>query len=315
MTIESAALKEKMERSSRIAIVIPPDASEETCLAAVALAEKAEGRAFVAGGDATTKRRWQALFGYHEEPKKEFTIVINTAEHPVESLKYETRDNQLKIFLSLPDVGKAGLPDLGKAGLPVSPVNPHSRILPEHVRFEEAYPRSSLVIAIGFSSHNEEEEALRDFPLEEGGEIISLTTSSEKMALSPLKLFARMILRARAEPASLATESGRSASILWSFISREDFAKTDTTSPYIPPLLSLWKRFMPQSRFTVFLWQEKETEQISGLLHSSDERALEHIAHALGARLASDYFVIPPIFSNFTEAEFKIRRLLKEVAA
>lgn len=290
MTIESAALKEKMERSSRIAIVIPPDASEETCLAALALAEKAGGKAFVAGGNAAAKQRWQALFGYHEEPKKEFTIVINTEEHPVESLKYETRGNQLKIFLSLP----------------ASSASPQSRILPEHVRFEEAYPRSSLVIAIGFSSHGQEEEVARDFPLEEGGEILSLGAAPEKMALSPLKLFARMILRARTEPG---------ASVLWSFISREDFTKTDTTSPYIPPLLSLWQKFMPQSRFTVFLWQEKETEQISGLIHSSDELALEHIAHALGARLASDYFVIPPIFSNFTEAEFKIRRLLKEVAA
>lgn len=298
MTIDSAALKEKMERASRIAIVIPPDASEEICLAALALAEKAGGKAFVAGGDAAAKQRWQALFGYHEEPKKEFTIVINTAEHPVESLKYETRDNQLKIFLSMPDVGKAGLP--------AYPADQQSRILPEHVRFEEAYPRSSLVLAIGFSSREQEEEALRDFPLEEGGETLSLSTASEKMALSPLKLFARMILRARAE---------LGASVLWSFISREDFAKTDTTSPYIPPLLSLWQKLMPQSRFTVFLWQEKEIEQISGLIHSSDELALRHIAHALGARLASDYFVIPPIFNNFTEAEFKIRRLLKEVAA
>lgn len=290
MVTDSADLKEKMGRASRIAIVIPPDASEETCLAALALAEKAGGRAFVAGGNAATKQRWQALFGYHEEPKKEFTIVINTTEHPVESLKYETRDNQLKIFLSLP----------------ASPASPQSRILPEHVRFEEAYPRSSLVIAIGFSSHGQEEEVARDFPLEEGGEILSLGAAPEKMALSPLKLFARMILRARTEPG---------ASVLWSFISREDFIKTDTTSPYIPPLLSLWQKLMPQSRFTVFLWQEKETEQISGLIHSSDEPALKHIAAALGARLASDYFVIPPMFSNFTEAEFKIRRLLKEVAA
>lgn len=312
MTLDSASLKEKMERASRIAIVIPHNTSEEMCLAALALAEKAGGRAFVAGGDTTAKQRWQALFGYHEEPKKEFTIIINTEEHPVESLKYETRDNQLKIFLSLPaypagmpDVGKAGLPAL-PAGLPASSAGPRSRILPEHVRFEESYPRSSLLIAMGFSSRDEEEEALRDFPLEEGGETLSLGAVPEKMALSPIKLFARMILRARAE---------LGASVLWSFISREDFAKTDTTSPYIPPLLSLWQKLMPQSRFTVFLWQEKETEQISGLIHSSDELALGHIAHALGARLASDYFVIPPIFNNFTEAEFKIRRLLKEVAA
>lgn len=299
MTLDSASLKEKMERSSRIAIIIPPDASEETCLAAAALAEKAGERAFVAGGNAATKQRWQALFGYHEEPKKEFTIIINTAEHPIESLKYETRDNHLKIFLSLPDLGKAN-PPVGPA------VAGQSRILPEHVRFEEAYTRSSLVIAIGFSSRDEEEKALRDFPLEEGGETLSLGAAPEKIALSPLKLFARMILRARTEPG---------ASVLWSFISREDFAKTDTTSPYIPPLLSLWQKLMPQSRFTVFLWQEKEVEQISGLIHSRDETALERIAHALGARLASDYFVIPPMFNNFTEAEFKIRRLLKEVAA
>ncbi len=308
MAIDSAALKEKMERSSRIAIVIPPDASEETYLAAVALAEKANGKAFVAGGNTATKQRWQALFGYHEEPKKEFTIVINTAEHPIESLKYETRDNQLKIFLSMPAY-PADLPaQTGQAGLP-SPgferASPQSRILPEHVRFEEAYPRSSLVIAIGFSSHGEEEETLRDFPLEEGGETLSLATAPEKMALSPLKLFARIILRARAE---------RGAATLWSFIGREDFVKTDTTSPSIPPLLSLWRKLMPQSRFTVFLWQEKETEQISGLIHSYDELALERVAAALGTRPASDYFVIPPMFNNFTEAEFKIRRLLKEVA-
>lgn len=303
MTIDSAALKEKMERSARIAIVIPPNAPEETYLAAAALAEKAGEKAFVAGANPAFKQRWQALFGYHEEPKKEFTIVINTAEHPVESLKYETRDNQLKIFLSLP----AFAPQSGASAdrpdyLSQERADTQSRILPEHVRFEEAYPRSSLVIAIGFSSHDEEEEALRDFPLEEGGETVSLAQASEKMALSPLKLFARMILRARAEPTTL-----------WSFISREDFAKTDTTSPYIPPLLSLWQKLMPQSRFTVFLWQEKETEQISGLIHSYDEPALERIALALNTRLASDYFVIPPMFNNFTEAEFKIRRLLKEV--
>lgn len=283
MTFDSAALKEKMERSSRIAIVIPSDAPEETYLAATALAEKADGKAFVAGGNVATKQRWQALFGYHEELKKEFTIVINTADHPVESLKYETRDNNLKIFLTPSSTG---------------------RILPEHVRFEEVYPRSSLVIVMGFSSRDEEEAALRNFPLEEGGETISLAPAAEKMTLSPLKLFARMILRARSES---------NVSALWSFISREDFAKTDTTSPYIAPLLPLWQKLMPQHRFMVFLWQEKETEQISGLIQSSDGPALKQVATALGARLASDYFVIPPMFNNFTEAEFKIRKLLKEV--
>lgn len=312
MTVESTALKEKMERSSRIAIVIPPDASEETYLAALALAGKAEGRAFVAGAPPALTHRWQALFGHYEEPKKEFTIIINTAEHPVESLKYETRDNQLKIFLSPP------------AGL----TRAQSRMLPEYMRFEEAYPRSSLVIALGFSSREQEEEIVRDFPLEEEGERISLGAPSETMGFSPLKLFARMILRARQEPADLDDSlhftgetprphgeagSGHDTSILWSFISREDFTKTDTTSPYIPPLLSLWQKIMPRNHFTVFLWQEKETEQIGGLIHSHDTPALERIARALDTRLASDYFIVPPVFSTFTEAEFKIRRLVKEV--
>jgi len=289
MPIESEDLKEKMERASRIAIVIPANASEETHLAALALAEKAGGRAFVAGGNLASRERWHALFEHYEEPKKEFTIILNTAAHPIESLKYETRDGELKVFLT-PSAGATG---------------PHDRILPEHVRFEEAYPRSSLLIAMGFSSRGEEEEALRHFPLESGGESLSIGEPHEQMTLAPLKLFARMILRARAEPI---------VSTTWSFISREDFAKTDTTSPYIPPLLSLWRHLLPQSRFTVFLWQEKETEQISGLIHSSDEPALTRVATALGARIASDYFVIPPMFNNFTEAEFKIRRLLKEVA-
>ena len=163
MTIDAAALKEKMERSSRIAIVIPPDAPEETYLAALALAEKAREKTFIAGGNQKSYHHWQALFGHYEEPRKEFTIVIDTAEHPIESLKYETRNNQLKIFLS-----------------------PQARLAPEYFKFEEAYPRSSLVIAVGFSSRDEEEEALRDFPLEEGGEAISLSSPHEKMALSPV---------------------------------------------------------------------------------------------------------------------------------
>lgn len=288
MTFDTAALKEKIDRAERVALVIPRDANEETALAALALAEKIGEKAFLVGGPESLKYRWQHFFASPEEPRKEFTITINTADHPIDSLKYETQNNQLKIFL-----------------------NPRAPLAPDHFRFEEAYPRSSLVLTLGFRSRDEEERILRDFPLEEDGETISLTAAPEKMGLAPLKLLARIILRSRPEPRSAGPE--QNGSVFWSFISREDFAKTDTISPYIPSLLPLWQALMPLARFTIFLWQEKETEQISGLVSSPDEQALIRFARAFGTQPASDYFIIPPTFTNFTEAEFKIRRLLKEI--
>jgi hypothetical protein len=287
MTIDAVSLKEKIDRADRVALVIPRHANEETYLAALALAEKIGEKVFLVGGEETLKYRWHSLFPRPEEPKKEFTITINTTDHPIDSLKYETQNNQLKIFL-----------------------HPQTPLAPEHFQFEEAYPRSSLVLTLGFHSQEQEERILHDFPLEQDGEIISLTVSQEKMGLAPLKLLARIMLRARPEPSPTAV-----GPVMWSFISREDFAKTDTTSPYIPPLLPLWQDLMPPTRFTIFLWQEKETEQIGGLVSSPDEHALMRFAHALGTQPASDYFIIPPLFTNFTEAEFKIRRLLKEAAA
>ena len=274
-------LKEKIEKAESIAIVIPEYASRETALAALSLKKAADKKGFIVGG-ARALKEWEDLFGEELFNLKDFAITIDTKKYPIEELKYETDEDALTIRLTT------------------------SALLTEkNILFSTLLPRSDLVLTLGFTDEEEKSAALLNLPKNIAErECIAITdTLAAKMSRPLLNLLARVILRSREE---------KDINTIWSFITREDFIKTESAPQNMPAIVEMLAYLANLPLFTAILWQTGGTNEVGGLVFARDQNRLSRLAEALGKDLSSNYFILPN-FPNFTEAEITLRKLLKSV--
>jgi hypothetical protein len=101
---------------------------------------------------------------------------------------------------------------------------------------------------------------------------------------------------------------------IWTFLSEKDFIKTGGLSPspqfLYNDVIKKICNFIPKRTFSLLFWQDNK--KIFALAAGGDEKKLLPLAECLGAGLKSKFFTVGP-FDNFSEAELKLRKALKEI--
>ena len=97
----------------------------------------------------------------------------------------------------------------------------------------------------------------------------------------------------------------------WSFLPFKDFEKTHLrpTAENLKELGAELIKFKNRDDLSLLLWEDGE-KKILGFASGPNPR-IQKLAMAMGAAPQSDYFAFGP-FANFSEAERKLRELLKE---
>jgi len=102
--------------------------------------------------------------------------------------------------------------------------------------------------------------------------------------------------------------------ISWSFVNRRDFQKTNKTATayLLSNLLKQVKQLVPKQKFRVIVWQnDKGIDAIVAANEQQGEKDMIKIAQKVGVSLDNNFFLAGP-FESFSQAEIKIRQLLKE---
>ena len=294
-------------RGDTIALLLADSVTDVDVLAAYTLKEKFGERAFIINTPKNLEEKWKFLFKNPLSTRKEIVIALNIEKKPIEDLRYEKVDGFLKIYLT--------------------PQHPVSK---EDFTFEEAYPMSDLVIAIGFGSDEELKNALKDIPHKNSGAVIRIGNSKPQLQLNSvqqlphhddsahtipheqwsqnaMKLWARAFLRSYTE---------EDLNVFWAFLPKEDFVKTSQSYEILPQLIESMKQFTSLPAIAIILWEEEGAgnQRVKALIHSEQKERLQRIANAFNTTLSgSGLYCITAGYPNFSEAEIEIRKLLKKV--
>lgn len=111
--------------------------------------------------------------------------------------------------------------------------------------------------------------------------------------------------------ASVRSKVDRERNILWSFLTKEDFAKTERSPKDASPLLAYIEQEFPPHRISVLLWQDPLKEYIKALM-AGDHDVLMQISGRTRAAFRSPHLEIETNFPSFPEAENRISTLLAE---
>ena len=170
------------------------------------------------------------------------------------------------------------------------------------LRFEEHLPPADLVMTIGFPSQKEAERFIESLPRKNSLRHIWLPESGrEKLVASDLGLLGRVLARSRED-----AETG----VLWSFIARDDFLKTNLRPERIPELIGVLQKIVSLPPLVIVVWQPPEREGSDGIIWTSEPAKLAEIAGHLGEIISNHEFISTPHYANFIEAEAEIRKLL-----
>lgn len=112
--------------------------------------------------------------------------------------------------------------------------------------------------------------------------------------------------------ASVRSKLDQEQGIVWSFLTTEDFEKTERTSSDIPQVLLRLKSEFTSERLCILLWQEFVSNEVSGII-SGTKDALEALQKHTGGVLNHASLQIGRTFSTFKEAEEFLSALLKEI--
>lgn len=121
------------------------------------------------------------------------------------------------------------------------------------------------------------------------------------------------------DPLSLIQLAGRASirsrideenSILWSFITIEDFAKTNHTPEDIPAVLERLGREFPHIRTKIILWQNPETQLVQTAL-LAEQKIIGMLAEDIRGEYHQSCFILSPTFTNFREAEDTVETALE----
>lgn len=281
-------LKKSIDEASSVLVLLPPEASDTHYLAALQIQKIAPDKITMVAPEAK-EREWHEVFG-DSQHKKEFAITIDTSISPVEELRYQREGSLLTIFLT------------------------HSHIFNKTaVRMGEHLPAADLIISIGFSEQSAADQAIEALPRQTAVRHIWINENGHangtpqifhrKLSTSRAALLGRLMVRSREDSVT---------GTLWTFITREDFTRTGTTPNEIIPLFETFSEIAVVPGIAALFWQYEETTGTEGILWSNDPLTLGRLAGALGTSPINNHFIRLGHFSNFIEAETKIRKLLRE---
>ena len=269
-------LKSDIEQARLVGIIVPPSPTHEALLAAFAVKKAAGEKGFLLGNPGVTNDHWNMLFN-EKLPPRDFALTVNTADIPIEELRYEPKGDALTVYFTS-----------------------YRELDTQHFTFEEALPECDLLITVGFPNTETEQETLQRMYQNKTYKHISIARSGAATAKAGnLKLLSRMLFRSREE---------LELNTLWSFISPDDFLKTEATPTDALALVPSMESLSGGPEFIVVLWQELGRD-VTGLVHSRNEHALQQIAANLGVARSSTHVMLP-YMGSFTEAERNVRKLL-----
>lgn len=131
---------------------------------------------------------------------------------------------------------------------------------------------------------------------------IAFSMVGDQIPLNVLQLSGRASVRSRLD---------RAAGVLWSFITAEDFEKTETGSADISRVLSHLDTSFPVHRLTAALWQDPLDKTVHTTI-SGEKPVLEEIRERNGGEFRSPHLELSRTHPSFREAEDALTTLLKE---
>jgi hypothetical protein len=129
------------------------------------------------------------------------------------------------------------------------------------------------------------------------------------LPLSLVQLLGRASTRSKIDGRA---ESDEKTRVLWSFLTAEDYEKTQRTTTDIPTVLDNLQKTLPPSRVLILLSQQPEDKTISATL-AGDQEVLKKIHSRETAEFQSPHLLLANTFSTFQEAEEYLTPLLREL--
>ncbi len=371
-TVPQEKIRELLEKSSLVGIVLPDEPGLDTLIAAEILYRVIELRGKTAGflnaprrtmEQGTVSRLLRAVTAAHTLVK-EFIISLDTARFPVAQLRYEKTGERLDIILSPKNapvmregvsfregsvrcdcIIAIGIPTLeavtrttaGTAEIVAeTPV-----INMDNAAENKGYGTIALTIppdhALGEAAYRIAQQWLGTPP---EGELATLalaavmykTDTFRTRGIAPEMLMAASELMRRGADHRVALETAaasdpfdliqlcsraavrskltRDGTILWSFITGDDFKKTGRSPRDIPGVLRHLEQRMPAHELRVVLWQDTDTHDTIRATLAGTPAHLNTIRSRMPGTATADLLTITASFTSFQEAEDAITTAL-----
>ena len=280
-------LKSAITGASAILIVLPDSVRDKDYFAALQIQKIAPQKTELIAPE-TKELEWKETFGL-QSGKREFVIDINTALAPVEELRYEKTDTTLSIYLS------------------------HKGAFNEKaLSWSEHRAPADLFITLGFLSESDAKKAIENLPRKGAARHIWVegdtnghtpTNTPPKLSTVSAGLLGRLVVRSRIDT---------DTNTLWSFITRDDFAKTNAGPHELPSLMATYTALASLPEHALIFWQHDDAGT-QGFFRSENAQLVADIAHRLGKTPDHQNHVTLTPFANFIEAEMETRKLLREL--
>lgn len=279
-----------------------------------------------------------------EQPEN-ILIKFDTNKLPISQLRYEKNGDELKIILESKEKSlDTSIISINKEKVPVDLLilidpaqnaldvliseTPHKDVIKIGIKDGGLASKISEIVKIFWGGHTvpvnfkealwflgeELENSQRRFSKEYlsfFSELAELNIDREKLQKAKeillgknfWKLFGRALARSHYED-----EFG----VFWSFLTKNDFEKTDQSSRSVLHILNHIKILRAENKFISMLWEE-EPKKINAVISAENPLKLESLALEFSAAPASSYFFVNG-FGNFSEAEIQIRNAIKKIA-
>jgi len=279
-------IKQAITTASAVLIVLPDTVRDKDYLAALQIQKIAPQKIELVAPEAK-ELEWKDTFDL-QSGKREFVIDINTALAPVDELRYEKTDTTLSIYLS------------------------HKGAFNEKaLSWGEHRAPADLFITLGFSSESDAKQAIENFPRKgaarhiwiEGDSNGHRTPPPAKLSTVSAGLLGRLVVRSRID-----TETNT----LWSFITRDDFTKTNAGPHELPSLMATYASLASLPEHALIFWQHDDVGT-QGFFRSENIALVGDVARRLGKAPDHEHYVMLAPFANFIEAEMETRKLLREL--
>lgn len=151
----------------------------------------------------------------------------------------------------------------------------------------------------------------------------TLLAASELMRLGAKREDAFVSLQQPPDPLSLVQLTGRASirsrideekKIVWSYLTVEDFAKTNHTPEDVPAVLERLDKEFPHIRTKIILWQNPETQLIHAAL-LAEEKIIGILREEIRGEYHQSCFILLPTFTNFREAEDAVEIALQHASS
>lgn len=279
-------IKQAITTASAVLVVLPNHVRDKDYLAALQIQKIAPQKIELVAPEAK-ELEWKDTFGT-QSSKREFVIDINTTLTPVDELRYEKTDTTLSIYLS------------------------HKGVFNEKaLSWGEHRAPADLFITLGFSSEIEAKKAIESFPRKgaarhiwiEGDTNDNRPPSPAKLSTVSAGLLGRLVVRSRIDT---------DTSTLWSFITRDDFTKTNAGPHELPSLMATYATLASLPEHALIFWQHDDAGT-QGFFRSENTSLVGDVARRLGKTPDHEHYVTFAPFANFIEAEMETRKLLREL--